>query len=105
MDDTLMKSYCEAIGKLTRQNTEFFFDQMSLENCIMNIRNEAVTDVDIHTVNDDETEEDRELVKVCMKMKHMKNTKTITFKQFKYFMVKMILKDYCEHHGINVYHN
>ena len=101
MEDKLVISYTEAVEKIGRQDTEFYFDQLSLETCIMSIKNKAVTDVDIHTVKED----DCEVVKVSMRLKDMKSNKITTFKQFKYSFVKAILKDYCEQHGINIYHN
>ena len=96
-----MEQYVKLSQKLSRANTEFYFDQLSLETCTMSIKNKTVTDVNIHTVNEDECD----VVKVCMMLKDMKSNKITTFKQFQYSFVKAILKDYCEQYGINVYHN
>jgi len=101
MEDKMTISYAQAVEKIGRQNTEFYFDQLSLETCTMSIKNMTVTDVDIHTVKEDECD----VVKVCMMLKDMKSNKITTFKQFQYSFVKAILKDYCEQYGINVYHN
>ena len=95
--EMVSEQYAELSQKLSRATTEIYFDQLSLESCIMSIKSKAVSDVDIHTEEDD--------VKVCMMLKDMKSNKITTFKQFQYSFVKAILKDYCEQYGINVYHN
>jgi len=102
--EKIPEQYVEMCQKLSRVNMEFYLDQSALQRCINDIKNKTITDMDIHTARDDNNS-DVEVVKVCMVLKDLKSNKIQTFKQLNYSFVRDILRDYCEQHGINVYHN